>query len=105
MTQDAEDSGKRLTEKGFVVDGNEYHFDIKHEELKFNETYEATLDLQKISSLKAWGMNQNIIYTICIKPTATDPNNPHTEDPEDVVITFDPALNSWENIQDAIIQI
>jgi C1A family cysteine protease len=41
MTQNAEDSGKRLTEKGFVVEGNEYQFDIKHEELKFNETYKA----------------------------------------------------------------
>ena len=41
MTQNFENSGKRLTEKGFVLDGNEYHFDIKHEELKFNETYKA----------------------------------------------------------------
>lgn len=41
MTHDAEDSEKRLTESGFVVDGNLYHFDIKHEELKFNETYQA----------------------------------------------------------------
>ena len=52
MTQDAEDSGKRLTEKGFVVDGNEYHFDIKHEELKFNETYEAKEVKEKSVSLK-----------------------------------------------------
>lgn len=40
MTQDAGDSEKRLTENGFVVDGELYHFDIKHEELEFNETYE-----------------------------------------------------------------
>lgn len=41
MTQDAQNSEKRLTENGFVVHGNEYRFDIKHEELKFSETYEA----------------------------------------------------------------
>ena len=47
MTQDAADSGKRLTEKGFVVDGNEYQFDIKHEELKFNETYVPPKELKE----------------------------------------------------------
>lgn len=52
MTRDAEDSGKRLTENGFVVDGNEYHFDIKHEELKFNETYEAKEIKEKSVNLK-----------------------------------------------------
>lgn len=54
MTQDAEDSGKRLTEKGFVVDGNEYHFDIKHEELKFSETYEAKPIKEKSVNLKEY---------------------------------------------------
>lgn len=54
MTQDAEDSEKRLTEKGFVVDGNEYHFDIKHEELKFNETYEAKEIKEKSVNLKEY---------------------------------------------------
>ena len=54
MTQDAENSGKRLTEKGFVVDGNEYHFDIKHEELKFNETYEPKEIKDKSVSLKEY---------------------------------------------------
>lgn len=54
MTQDAEDSGKRLTEKGFVVDGNEYHFDIKHEEVKFNETYEPKEVKEKSVSLKEY---------------------------------------------------
>lgn len=41
MTHDAEDSGKRLTKDGFVVDDNVYHFDIVHEEVKFNETYDS----------------------------------------------------------------
>ena len=54
MTQDAEDSGKRLTEKGFIVDGNEYHFDIKHEELKFNETYEPKEIKDRSVSLKEY---------------------------------------------------
>ena len=52
MTHDAEDSEKRLTENGFVVDGNVYHFDIKHEELKFNDTYEAKEVKEKSVSLK-----------------------------------------------------
>lgn len=52
MIHDAEDSVKRLTEKGFVVDGSEYHFDIKHEELKFNETYVANEVNDKSVSLK-----------------------------------------------------
>ena len=54
MTQGAQDSEKRLTEKGFVIDGNEYHFDIKHEELKFNETYEAKEIKEKSVSLKEY---------------------------------------------------
>lgn len=41
MTHNAIDSEKRLTKEGFIVDGNVYHFDIVHEEVKFDETYEA----------------------------------------------------------------
>lgn len=52
MTQEAEDSNKRLTENGFVVDDNLYHFDIKHEELKFEETYEAHEVKEKSVDLK-----------------------------------------------------
>lgn len=54
MTQGAEDSEKRLTENGFVVDGNLYHFDIKHEELKFDETYEAHDVREKSVDLKEY---------------------------------------------------
>lgn len=57
MTQDAEDSEKRLTEKGFVVDGNLYHFDINHEEVKFNETYESHNVTEKSVSLKEYFTN------------------------------------------------
>ena len=40
MTHDAEVSEKRLTEAGFVIDGNVYHFDTTHQEVKFEDTYE-----------------------------------------------------------------
>ena len=40
MTQNAVESEKRLTKDGFIVDGNLFHFDIVHEEVKFDETYE-----------------------------------------------------------------
>lgn len=61
------------------------------------EDYTKTLDIKDISTLSAWGMNQNIIYTICIKPTSVfDPNNPDT--PEDAVITFDPAQMDWVTV-------
>ena len=62
-----------------------------------DEDYNKTLDLKEISSLAAWGMNQNIIYTICIKPTAVA-DETHPFDPNDVIITFDPALMDWEVI-------
>lgn len=40
MTHDAEVSEKRLTEAGFVIDGNIYHFDTTHQEVEFEDTYE-----------------------------------------------------------------
>lgn len=61
----------------------------------FEEDYEATLDLKDVSSLKAWQMNQNILYTIKIKPTAND-TTPDT--PTDVLVTFDPAVAGWEPV-------
>ena len=61
------------------------------------EDYTKTLDLKDISNLKAWQMNENIVYTINIKPTASaDPSNP--DNPNDVVITFDPAVADWTNV-------
>ena len=65
------------------------------------EDYETKqpIDLVAISSLKAWQMNENIIYTICIKPTASeDPDNP--DDPTDVEVLFDPAEAGWEIVTD-----
>ena len=61
------------------------------------EDFNPTIDIKDISSLKAWQMNENIVYTINIKPTAiADPNN--NDDPTDVVITFDPAVADWTNV-------
>lgn len=72
-----------------------------------NEDLTKEVDIVGISSLKAWQMNQNIVYTISIKPTAkADGANGHDDDPEDVVITFDPAVADWTNVAaDATIQI
>ena len=61
------------------------------------EDFEPTIDIKDISTLKAWQMNENIVYTINIKPTASaDPSNP--DNPNDVVITFDPAVADWTKV-------
>lgn len=61
-----------------------------------NEDLNKVVDIKSISTLKAWEMNQNIVYTINIKPTAKASGaNGHDDDPEDVVITFDPAVADW----------
>jgi hypothetical protein len=70
------------------------------------ENFEKTVDISGISSLKAWQMNQNIIYTINFKPTAKADPNGHDDDPEDVKITFDPAVADWTVVNtDASIQL
>ncbi len=64
-----------------------------------NEDLTKVVDLKDISTLQAWQMNENIVYTINIKPTAkADGTNGHNDDPEDVVITFDPAVADWTNV-------
>ena len=61
------------------------------------EDFNPTLDIMDISTLKAWQMNENIVYTINIKPTAiADPSN--SDNPNDVIITFDPAVVGWTNV-------
>ena len=70
------------------------------------EDFTPTIDIKDISSLKAWQMNENIHYTINLKPTASDATNPHNDDPEDVIITFDPAVADWVNVStEATIQL
>ena len=68
------------------------------------ENVKRTVELSKTSSIKSWAMNQKIVYTILVKPTyGTDPDNPG--DPTDDIITFDPAVEDWEPISTATIQI
>ena len=62
---------------------------------------DKVVNIKDISTLKAWQMNENIHYTINIKPTASDASNPHNDDPEDVIITFDPAVADWTNVDAA----
>lgn len=62
------------------------------------EDFTPVIDIKDISSLKAWQMNENIHYTINLKPTASDASNPHNDDPEDVIIRFDPAVADWVDV-------
>ena len=71
-----------------------------------NEDFKPTIDIKDISSLQAWQMNQNIVYTINIKPTAKADVNGHDDDPNDVIITFDPAVADWVTVStEATIQL
>lgn len=70
--------------------------------LFIREDITRSWDLAAISSLPAWEMNQDITYVINIKPTA---NITTPEDPQDVKITFDPAVNDWTPVTaQAVIQ-
>lgn len=62
------------------------------------EDFTPTIDIMEISSLKAWQMNQNIVYTINIKPVAYVSDY---DTPNDVIITFDPAVADWTNVDAA----
>ena len=70
---------------------------------EINEDLVKTVNIKDISTLKAWQMNENIHYTINIKPTASalNPGDAHNDDPMDVVITFDPAVADWTNVDAA----
>jgi len=71
--------------------------------LTITENYEKTLDLSAISTISSWKMNDNIVYTISIKPTATaDASNPNMDDPTDVTITFDPAVADWNPVNASV---
>lgn len=54
MKRDAVDSEKRLTEKGFMLEDSIYRFDIIHEEVKFNETYEPKDVTEKSVDLRVF---------------------------------------------------
>lgn len=53
MERDAAESEKRLTEEGFVVDGKLYRLDVKHEETRFDQTYEPKVVTEKSVDLRA----------------------------------------------------
>jgi len=59
------------------------------------ENYENTFDLAAISDLDYLQMNKNIVYKIQIKPTA---NVSTPDSPEDVTITYDPAVEDWDTV-------
>lgn len=73
-----------------------------------SETFSASADLY-LASLPAWEINHVITYNLVVAPTSSDgnggngsdPNNPvDPNDPNlsDAVITFDPAVNGWDNV-------
>ena len=67
------------------------------------EDYCPVISMSAFSSLKAWEMNQHIVYTITLKPVAYDSSY---ETPEDVTITFDPAVADWSDVDaNATIQL
>lgn len=53
MTDDAVESEKLLTEDGFVIEGNVYHFDVDHQEVKFDESYQSKPVTEKSVDLRA----------------------------------------------------
>lgn len=59
------------------------------------EDYNRVIDIKNLSSLKAWEINQNITYTILIKPVAYVSTY---DDPNDVIITFDPSVADWDDV-------
>ena len=73
---------------------------------KLTETYSQTLDLVALSSIDKWEMNKNIVYTIQIRPTKSFNPGEHPNDPDDAIITFDPAQADWETVRgDVTIQL
>lgn len=72
-----------------------------------NEPFVKTINISDISTLKAWQINENIVYTIKFKPTAkADGASGLDDSPEDVTITFDPAVADWTTVEtNATIQL
>lgn len=71
------------------------------------EDFTKTVNISDISTLKAWQINENIVYTIKFKPTAkADGPSGLDDSPEDVIITFDPAVADWTIVEtNATIQL
>lgn len=73
-----------------------------------NETFDISTDLY-LAVLPAWQMNQVTTYKIDLSPTASNGNggkpvdpdnpvNPSNPDLSDAIITFDPAIDGWDNV-------
>jgi len=70
-----------------------------------SETFSKTANLY-LDTLPAWQINQKTVYNLVISPTASagdggDPSNPvDPNDPDlsDAVISFDPAVDGWDNV-------
>ena len=69
------------------------------------EDIAQTFDLTDLSTLQTWGMNQNIVYTIDIRPTKAINPEDHPHDPDDAIITYDPAEVDWVEVKNATIQV
>ena len=54
-----------------------------------------SINIKDISSLEYWEMNQNIAYTINIKPVSYVSD---WDTPNDVIIRFDPAVADWTKV-------
>ena len=83
--------------------------------LVLDETFSKTVNLT-IPAIPAWEMNHIYTYRLMLTPTASngnngnpvtpdpnDPDNPYPVDPNDpglndVIITFDPAVDGWDKI-------
>ena len=74
--------------------------------LVLDETFNKTVDIV-IPALPAWEMNHIYTYRLMLTPTASNGNNGNPIDPSnpvdpddpglnDVIITFDPAIDGWD---------
>lgn len=97
-----------LVASGQVVSVNLNIKTTRNAVLVLDETFTTTVDIT-IPTLPAWEMNHIYTYRLVLTPTASngnggnpiDPNNPvdpNDPDVSDVIITFDPAVDGWENV-------
>jgi hypothetical protein len=49
-------------------------------------------------SLNRWGINHNVVYNIVLSPSRSGGEGGASTGPDPVVITFDPAVDDWQNI-------
>lgn len=82
---------------------------IRNGEQFLTETYDTTSSLLLPKNLEAWQMSQSITYHIKLSPLASNGNGGRPEDPDhpvdpdnpdltDIAMTFDPAVDGWEDV-------